>query len=158
MLFIYICQLADFSHYSSSQASPVVNKSILSHPKMNAPHISITDVFTCLIQTGKKKEDLAPVALPHPTKWHGYFSPRGTWLHRPYCTEPSEDRVEGGHSHPKHTAEVKAQAKAHSQSSVSGSTEQEEKQQRVFPGLFYRRQNTAPSVPLALTNIVDIIF
>ena len=39
VLFIYIRQRVDFSHYSLSQASIVVNKSTLSHLKINVPNI-----------------------------------------------------------------------------------------------------------------------
>ena len=163
VLFIYIHQRVDFSHYSLSQASIVVNKSTLSHLKINVPNIWIIDIFSCLIQN-EEKEDFAPVALPHPTKWHTYFSSWGAGL-RPLLPAqslrghgPSTDHVEGGHIHPKHTAEVKAQTETHSQSSVAGSTEQEEKRQRVFPRSFYRQRNSVVSVPLALTNIVQVIF
>lgn len=126
--FIYVCQHTDFSHCSSAQASIVVHTFILSHPKANIPNVWIRNFFSWFKKQKWGALCYCCCASPHQAAWwlklkRNWAAPCNT------CSESPKaiNRSPGGHSHPKHAAELQAQTEIHSQNSMCGRTEKEGK-------------------------------
>lgn len=146
ILFIYIFQHTDFNHYSRSQAFVfVADKSTLSHPKINIPHIGIMDFSVCLIQKEKKKYFIA-ITLPHPTRWRDCFSGTIWFVHRAqqainritWRTRSSQAQRTGLRS--------KAQTKTCSESATS-QKHRVRKLKAEFPRSFYGLSKAHPVCP-----------
>ena len=121
---IYLCTPALW--FQSSFSVPdccCYYKSTLDHRKINIPHIWIMDFSVCLIQKEKKKKRFRCYCFSPSHQVTGLVSLRRTWRSHDPCPEPCRPSAEshGGHSIPstRHTPEVKAQARTHSQSSKS---------------------------------------